>query len=92
GSLGFTVTLQSARWEELLEPGFTAFFLSDGVFLSARLLFGLLAPLVLVGLTWGCLRVESNQSATGILYVIVAFVFLGELLSKRYLLSSALLF
>jgi hypothetical protein len=89
---GVVFAYQWPVWNGLVETsGWTGLFLSDGVFVLARWLFGILAPLVLIGLVWGCLRVESNQSATGILYVIVAFVFLGELLAKHYQLSGLLL-
>jgi hypothetical protein len=40
---------------------------------------GLLAPLVLFWMAWQTARIRSTQSATGILYVVVIFCFLGEL-------------
>jgi hypothetical protein len=40
---------------------------------------GFLAPLVLCWMTWQTARIRSTQSATGILYVVVIFCFLGEL-------------
>jgi hypothetical protein len=43
---------------------------------------GFLAPLVLAALAWQSARIRSTQSATGILYVLVIFCFLGELLSQ----------
>ncbi len=42
---------------------------------------GLLLPLGLVWMAWQTTRIRSTQSATGILYVVVVFVFLGELTS-----------
>src|SRR5262249_4053513 len=38
---------------------------------------GLLAPLILGWMAWQTARIRSTQSATGILYVIVIFCFLG---------------
>jgi len=40
---------------------------------------GLVAPLVLTWMAWQTARIRSTQSATGILYVVVIFCFLGEL-------------
>jgi hypothetical protein len=40
---------------------------------------GLLAPLALGAMAWQTARMRSTQSATGILYIVVVFVFLGEL-------------
>lgn len=46
-----------------------------------RWLSGILGALVLTVLAWLTLRIPNTQSATGILYVVVIFVFLGELSS-----------
>lgn len=43
---------------------------------------GLVGPLVLGVLAWQTARIRSTQSATGILYVVVIFCFLGELVSQ----------
>ena len=40
---------------------------------------GFVAPLVLGWMAWQAARLRSTQSATGILYVVVIFCFLGEL-------------
>jgi hypothetical protein len=49
------------------------------LWLPVRWLVGLLAPLVLGWMAWQTARIRSTQSATGILYVVVIFCFLGEL-------------
>jgi hypothetical protein len=41
---------------------------------------GLLMPLVLTLMAWQTTRIRSTQSSTGILYVVVIFCFLGELM------------
>jgi hypothetical protein len=46
---------------------------------------GLLAPLALGWMAWETTRIRSTQSATGILYVVVIFCFLGELTSQLLL-------
>src|SRR5262249_37027604 len=48
---------------------------------------GFVGPLVLGGMAWQTARMRSTQSATGILYVVVIFCFLGELTAE--LLGSA---
>ena len=43
---------------------------------------GFVAPLALDWMAWQTARIRSTQSATGILYVVVIFCFLGELTSQ----------
>lgn len=60
---------------------------SDTIFwLALRWGLGFAIPLILGVLAWKTARMRSTQSATGILYVVVIFCFLGELASQ--LLSS----
>ena len=66
------------------------FLVHPGTFLMTRVLFGFVAPLVLLWLAWRCVRIRSNQSATGILYVVVAFVLIGEIIAKYVLVSQRL--
>ena len=72
-------------WERLGPAGFGT---SYGLFIAARLLFGLICPAGLVVLAASAVKAMSNTSATGILYVVVAFVFIGEIIA-RHLVSSA---
>jgi hypothetical protein len=51
------------------------------MFVLLRWLFGLLGVLTLVGMAWKTLDIPNTQSATGILYVAVIGVFVGELVS-----------
>ena len=54
----------------------------DWVFLSMRVAAGLLLPLLLGWMVLQCVKIESNQSATGILYVMVVLVgVFGELIA-----------
>lgn len=46
-----------------------------------RFLAGLLVPIVLVWMAHQCVRIRSNQSATGILYVACTTILIGELLA-----------
>jgi hypothetical protein len=49
------------------------------LWLPLRWLAGFILPLVLTWMAWQSARIRSTQSATGILYVVVIFCFLGEL-------------
>lgn len=52
------------------------------LWLPVRWGLGLIGPLILGIMTWQTARIRSTQSATGILYVVVIFCFLGELTSQ----------
>jgi len=52
------------------------------LWLVARWIIGLVGPLVLGWMAYETARIRSTQSATGILYVVVILVFLGELTSQ----------
>jgi hypothetical protein len=54
----------------------------DWVFLGLRVGLGLLVPLLLGWMVIECVRIESNQSATGILYAMTVLVAVfGELVA-----------
>ena len=78
-----------ATWESPSGAGYNKYALStDGVFLWQRLLFGLVAPVVLGLLVRETAKIRSTQSATGILYVDFFTVIVGEVLAKYLLLST----
>ncbi len=58
--------------------------------LPLRWILGFVAPLILGGMAWQTARIRSTQSATGILYVVVIFCFLGELMSQVLLRMTGL--
>ena len=62
----------------------------DGFFFGSRILWGLVAPLVLAPFVVKTARMRSNQAATGLLYVGVVFVLVGELLAAYLTLRSGL--
>jgi len=87
GALGLSVLLRIA----LAIAGLRGWTGGDGasvmetellVWLPARWLLGLIAPLILGWMAWETARIRSTQSATGILYVVVIVSFLGELTSQ----------
>lgn len=65
-------------------------FQGHGIFFWERILVGLLIPAIVAGMIWNTARLGSNQSATGIMYVAVAFVFMGELVARYLFLLSGI--
>lgn len=59
----------------------------DGFFLSIALLFGTVLPIILIFFVFETLKIKSTQSATGLLYVIVISVLIGDLTYKYYLVQ-----
>jgi hypothetical protein len=51
----------------------------QGMFFWFRVLWGLVIPLLLALMALHCARNHSNQSATGILYVLLVGSFIGEI-------------
>lgn len=86
-----TAFAQGRLWEASYnDRGPVGFFIGPGIFVLARAVFGILGPAALAWMTWKCVRIQSNQSATGILYVVVAFVLIGELIAKWFLVNEGL--
>jgi hypothetical protein len=61
------------------------------IFLPVRWGIGFVGPLILGIMAWQTAKIRSTQSATGILYVVVILVFLGELVGQ-VLLGNDLLY
>lgn len=68
----------------LLDP------MRDGFFFWSRVLWGLVAPLVLAPFVVKTARMKSTQAATGLLYVGLVFVLVGELLATYLTRRSGL--
>ena len=62
----------------------------EGIFLWCGIFFGTLLPLVLSYLALRTVAIHSTQSATGLLYVLVISVFMGDLFYKFYSIQYAL--
>jgi len=60
-----------------------------GFFFWQRVCFGILGPAVLAYLVYETARIRSTQSATGILYIAVIFVLIGELLARYLTVQGA---
>jgi hypothetical protein len=83
------VFVSMALWEPGMGINFRRYIFSlDGIFFWQRILFGLAGPAVLSYLTWETAKIRSTQSATGILYVDLFTVVVGEVLAKYLLLAT----
>ena len=60
----------------------------DGMMLGVRVGAGLLMVGAMSWMAYSCAKSKSNQSATGILYVVVMFSLVGELVSMYYTLNK----
>jgi hypothetical protein len=68
--------------------GETLAFGDVAVWLPVRWALGFIGPLVLGWMAWRTARMRSTQSATGILYVVVIFCFLGELTGQILMFAT----
>jgi hypothetical protein len=92
-ALRFVVTAWGVRdswdlWATAWQTDAALFMLQHGLFLVLRFVFGILGPAVLIVLVWRCVRIGSNMSATGILYVATAIVLVGEIASLWFLSTN----
>ena len=62
----------------------------QGLFFWPRLLFGMVAPIVLGVMIWSTLKIRHTQAATGLLYLAVVTLLFGEFFSKFLLFSVGL--
>ena len=60
----------------------------DALFFLFRVVWGLLGPLALSYFVWRTAEMKSNQAATGLLYVALVFVLIGELLSSYLTIAT----
>jgi hypothetical protein len=71
----------------LLAPGpradrVSALFTDSVVFFAVRVVFGLVVPVGALLMTWRTARIRSLDSATGLLYIVVAIVPAGEIAAR----------
>jgi len=60
----------------------------DALFFLFRVVWGLVGPLALSYFVWRTAEMKSNQAATGLLYVALVFVLIGELLSSYLTIAT----
>jgi hypothetical protein len=68
------------------------FFERYGIFFIQRVALGLFLTLVLSIMTYFCVRIRSTQSATGILYVVVVFCLIGEIIGSYLFAKTGMFF
>lgn len=64
----------------------------EAVLIGARFLMGLIVPLVMTWMAMQCVRLRSNQSATGILYVSSTMILVGEFIALSLITAHRLPF
>jgi hypothetical protein len=88
-AVGLQIVLSGADLVAGLSTG-VSLGVSGWLFLALRWSFGLAGVLGLLWMTWETLKIPNTQSATGILYVAVIGVFVGELTAALLSAESAL--
>lgn len=68
------------------------FYEMYGIFFLQRVVLGLLLTLILSVMTYLCVRIRSTQSATGILYVVLVFCLVGEVIGSYLFRKTGLWF
>ncbi len=58
------------------------YLMNAGILAGVRILFGLVIPIPLAVMTWRTARIRSLDSATGLLYLVVALVLAGEITAR----------
>ena len=61
--------------------------IQQGIFFWPRVIFGVLAPIVLAGMIWNTVKIHHTQAATGLLYLAVVALLFGEFFSKFLLFA-----
>ncbi|MDA0747155.1 MAG: hypothetical protein O2954_11585 [bacterium] len=84
GTIWLYWTVGDAHAQQTLE----SFLGIGGFFVWARILFGLVGPLGVAYMTWETVKINSTQSATGLLYVATIFALIGESLSHFVYFTS----
>jgi hypothetical protein len=65
-------------------------FDSDAILLGMRLVLGPVASIILAWMTWQTLKIPQTMAATGLLYIAVMSVLVGELMGRFILFRTAL--
>ncbi len=65
-------------------------FSSDSMLLGMRMVLGPVASIVLAWMTWQTLKIPQTMAATGLLYIAVMSVLVGELMGRFILFRTAL--
>ena len=89
-ALMISLLIFGRQFPEVIHSTATDFITGNALFFWARIAIGLIVPGVLGVMVWQTVKIRSNQSATGLLYVAMVFVLFGELFAKYLLAISHL--
>jgi len=62
----------------------------QGIFFWPRVIFGVLAPIILSAMIWSTVQIRHTQAATGLLYLAVVALLFGEFFSKFLLFAVSI--
>jgi len=65
-------------------------FDADAVLLGMRMVLGPVVSIILAWMTWQTLKIPQTMAATGLLYIAVMSVLVGELMGRFILFRTAL--
>lgn len=71
----------TVQWLSIETAGQTLSASEAAMYLGVRWVVGIAAPIVLAGMAWQTLKFKNTQAATGILYVVVICVLIGEVMA-----------
>ena len=73
-----------------IDAGFTRLWNNHSTLLTLRVLVGQIAPLILSGMIWRTLKIPHTMAATGLFYIALLGVFVGEILGRQILSLTSL--
>src|SRR5712671_2213604 len=88
GTIAATFVVLQAKQAVSLPKLFSELMLDQWMFFWPRLIFGVVAPIVLTAMIWNTLKLKHTQAATGLLYLAVVALMFGEFFSKFLLFTA----
>ena len=73
-----------------IDAGFARLWTNHATLLALRVLVGQIAPLILSGMIWRTLQIPHTMAATGLFYMALLGVFVGEILGRQILALTSL--
>ena len=73
-----------------IDAGFARLWRNHSTLLTLRVLVGQIAPLILSGMIWRTLMIPHTMAATGLFYIALLGVFVGEILGRQILALTSL--
>lgn len=73
-----------------VDAGFARLWSNHSTLLTLRVLVGQIAPLILSGMIWRTLQIPHTMAATGLFYIALLGVFVGEILGRQILALTSI--